>query len=210
MHQQICDWLGLPAESWPPDHYTLLGLSRGESDLQIIEKKVHERMQRVRPYQLNYPDQVTEALNRLAQAYSCLMDPSTRNAYDESIRVSPPLNAVQGRDQDNGSPDLMSPLAWLFGPWDRLAEEDSASTSALQMPEFQDWKKGVRPPLQKRNPKSSDPKFSRADSAAKESPPGQESKTFSRSAMIWRYSNGIMLVLAVLAFLMALLRQWTR
>ena len=32
MHEQICQVLGLDARCWPPDHYTLLGLKRGESE----------------------------------------------------------------------------------------------------------------------------------------------------------------------------------
>src|SRR5260370_859772 len=89
IQEQICQILGLAAEDWPPDHYTLLGLKRGESDTQVIEERVHERMQRVRPLQLTYPDQVTEAMNRLAQAFSCLTDSGARKVYDESLRRVP-------------------------------------------------------------------------------------------------------------------------
>lgn len=84
-HRLICVWLGLPPESWPPDHYALLGLTVGESDVVLIEERVHERLARLRPYQLQHPDQVTVAMNRLAQAFACLTDPESKRAYDVSL-----------------------------------------------------------------------------------------------------------------------------
>ncbi|OAI38940.1 hypothetical protein AYO40_01505 [Planctomycetaceae bacterium SCGC AG-212-D15] len=90
----ICKWLGLPSESWPPDHYTLLGLSVGEADVRKIEEHVHDRLVRLRQYQLNHPEQVTEAMNRLAQAFSCLTDPKQKKAYDAAMR--PATTAAPG------------------------------------------------------------------------------------------------------------------
>src|SRR5688500_2240961 len=81
----ICAWLGLPADAWPPDHYALLGLERGAGDAARIEQEVHERMARVRSYQLSHPESATEAMNRLAQAYACLTDPQAKAAYDREL-----------------------------------------------------------------------------------------------------------------------------
>lgn len=81
-YQQICKWLGLPSESWPPDHYCLLGLKSGEGDVALIEQHAHERLAKLRCYQLSHPEQATEAMNRLAQAFMCLSDPSSKQAYD--------------------------------------------------------------------------------------------------------------------------------
>ena len=65
-HELICSWLGLPPGSWPPDHYALLGLEVGEGDVQKIEEHVHERLMKVRQYQLSHPDQATEAMKILS------------------------------------------------------------------------------------------------------------------------------------------------
>lgn len=81
----ICGWLGIPREQWPPDHYTLLGLTVGEKDAARIERQVQKRLDEVRRYQLAHPEPATEALNRLAQAYVCLTDPQARQAYDRSL-----------------------------------------------------------------------------------------------------------------------------
>ena len=77
----LCSWLGLPAGSWPPNHYVLLGLEPGTKDATLIEASVHERMGILRRYQLTNPDLATEAMNRLAQAMICLTDETARKAY---------------------------------------------------------------------------------------------------------------------------------
>jgi hypothetical protein len=78
----ICSVLGVPVTSWPPDHYTLIGLSPDHADVSHVESRVQELSARLRPYQLAHPEEVTEALNRLAQALVCLSDPIARMAYD--------------------------------------------------------------------------------------------------------------------------------
>ena len=93
-HELICSWLGLPPDNWPPDHYRLLGLEPGESDPERIEQRVHERLEIVRRYQLIHPEQVTEAMNRLAQAFVCLTDPKAKRGYDTAL-LGP---AGQGRE----------------------------------------------------------------------------------------------------------------
>jgi hypothetical protein len=82
---RIRHWLEITSEHWPPDHYTLLGLEPGARDIPVIEQRVRERMERVRRYQLSYPEEATESMNRLAQALVCLTDPVAKKAYDESL-----------------------------------------------------------------------------------------------------------------------------
>ena len=115
-HDMICSWLGLPTDAWPPNHYRLLGLEPGESDVALIEQRVHQRLETVRRYQMTNPEQATEAMNRLAQAYVCLTDTSAKRAYDLTLPISraraapppppPPLPKAQPRD----------PLVWLYTP----------------------------------------------------------------------------------------------
>jgi hypothetical protein len=85
MHELICSCLQLPADHWPPDHYTLLGLEPGEADIRQIEHRAQERMERLRRYQLTHADQVTDGMNRLAQALVCLTDPAAKQAYDAAL-----------------------------------------------------------------------------------------------------------------------------
>jgi hypothetical protein len=148
-HELICSWLGLPPESWPPDHYALLGLSLGEGDVEKIEEHVHERLMKVRRYQLSHPDQATEAMNRLAQAFTCLTDPEAKRAYDAAL-LSPQPVAVE-EPPPVISVDEPDPLAWLFGPWNQLTtlpEPFPDPTKDFPAPSLrvQDWAKAPPPP----------------------------------------------------------------
>ena len=87
MDDFICSCLQLSADRWPPDHYTLLGLEPQETDTTQIERRVEERMEELRRYQLTHADQVTDGMNRLAQALVCLTDPVARQAYDAMLRA---------------------------------------------------------------------------------------------------------------------------
>jgi hypothetical protein len=89
MHELICSCLQLPPDRWPPDHYTLLGLEPRQADTKQIENRVQERMERLRPYQLTHAEQVTEVMNRLAQALVCLTDPAAKQAYDAMLLRRP-------------------------------------------------------------------------------------------------------------------------
>lgn len=146
-HELICSWLGLPPENWPPDHYALLGLPVGEGDVQKVEEHVHERLMKVRQYQLSHPDQATEAMNRLAQAFTCLTDPETKRAYDASL-LSPHAAFVE-EPPPVISVDEPDPLAWLFGPWNELTAEpfpDPAQEFPAPSLQVQDWSKAPPPP----------------------------------------------------------------
>jgi len=210
MHEQICQVLGLSAEAWPPDHYALLGLKRGESDKQLIEQRVHERMRQLRPYQLSYPDQATEAMNRLAQAYSCLTDPAARQAYDESLRSPELVKKVPTPRPENG--DIINPkdpLAWLFGPWDRMATPESAASPSSSQPHFRDWAASAPPP-QKRQSSVSE----RNKQGSLPSPPqlpleGTDLEA-SRTSFFWKHSGKLLLMLSLLAFLVAAWRTFAR
>lgn len=76
----LCTWLGLADKQWPPDHFALLGLPPGMSDMVQIEKTVQDRMAKLRCYQLSHPDEATEGMNRVAQAFICLMEAAARPA----------------------------------------------------------------------------------------------------------------------------------
>jgi hypothetical protein len=139
-HERISSWLGLPPGSWPPDHYTLLGLTPGEGDLKRIEQQVHERLARVRQQQLANPEPATEAMNRIAQAFVCLTDAKAKQAYDaQLLGRQPPLEALPAPEAEaelvpaaNEPPlalaveDSADPLAWLFGPWNGMAGQAPA------------------------------------------------------------------------------------
>jgi hypothetical protein len=105
-------WLGLAPGSWPPDHYTLLGLAPGRCDLATVEPRVLARMALLRPHQLLHPELVTEGMNRLAQALICLTDPAARAAYDaEHGFATAPAPAIPPQPPPVTGPEVASILA---------------------------------------------------------------------------------------------------
>src|SRR5438094_900292 len=94
-YARICGWLGMPNGEWPPDHYALLGVEKGEQDLTRLEAQVQERLRLVRSYQLSNPELATEAMNRLAEAFACLSDPAAKRHYDLQHGITVPPAAVR-------------------------------------------------------------------------------------------------------------------
>ena len=94
-HELIRVWLNLPVGSWPPDHYQLLGLKRGESDPVVIERHAQQRLDKIHCYQLAHPEPATEALNRLAQAYLCLTEPAVKQRYDIYLQNESAVSIVE-------------------------------------------------------------------------------------------------------------------
>ena len=122
-HEWICSCLQLPPDSWPPDHYTLLGLELGEVDSRQIEQRAQDRMEKLRPYQLTHTDQATEAMNRLAQALVCLTDPAARHAYDAFLlsrqvhRPAQPSAHPSSRRRRQPDPAEVSSYSRPFPRW---------------------------------------------------------------------------------------------
>lgn len=106
-YQLIYQWLELPADcSWPPEPHVLLGLQPGEANVHLIEQRVHERLEKVRRYQLLHPELATEAMNRLAGALIALSEkPGTPESPPEPTAAPAPAVA-------EAPPD---PLAAILG-----------------------------------------------------------------------------------------------
>jgi hypothetical protein len=129
-HEIICGWLGLSPDVWPPDHYRLLGLEPGADDVALIEQRVHQRLDLIRGYQMIHPEQATEAMNRLAQAFVCLTEQAMKTAYDRSLlgdRVQPasppplpvvPAAAPAAPRRTLAAAAPRDPLVWMYTPGD--------------------------------------------------------------------------------------------
>jgi hypothetical protein len=55
-------------------------LPREECDLSVIEKKVQDRIGKLRNYQISYPEEATEGMNRLAEAFITLAESCSKVA----------------------------------------------------------------------------------------------------------------------------------
>jgi hypothetical protein len=83
----LCTWLGLEKTTWPPEPRTLLGLARDEHDLAVVEKRVHDCMNKLRTYQLSYPEEATEGMNRLAEAFITLTEACSKERNGAAVEA---------------------------------------------------------------------------------------------------------------------------
>ena len=86
---------------------------RRRSRRALIEQRVQQRLESVRRYQMKHPEQATEAMNRLAQAYVCLTEPASKQAYDAALLGGVAVAVAEPVPALTPAPDA---LAWLFGP----------------------------------------------------------------------------------------------
>src|SRR5262245_16054422 len=78
-------WLEISPGARPPDHYCLLGLVRFEAAVEVIRRAARDRMRKVRPLSLKYPEDATRLLNEIATAQVCLLDPECKVEYDRTL-----------------------------------------------------------------------------------------------------------------------------
>ena len=80
-------WLSIPPEQQPPDHYTLLGIARFESDEEVIENAAVRQMAHVRTFQGGQHAALSQQiLNELSSARLCLLKDNEKQAYDQQLR----------------------------------------------------------------------------------------------------------------------------
>lgn len=80
-------WLSVPSGPRPPDHYTLLGLARFESDPKKISEASSAGLRKLRPISLKYPVETNALMNEIAAAEVCLLDAEAKAKYDERLRA---------------------------------------------------------------------------------------------------------------------------
>lgn len=79
-------WLGIPPDRRPPNHYELLGLDLGEDDAEHIRAASLQRSATVRRYCLGqHGAEATRLLGEIAAAFGCLSDPAAKDAYDRQL-----------------------------------------------------------------------------------------------------------------------------
>jgi hypothetical protein len=80
------DWLGIPEDQRPPDHYQLLRLKQFEDDSAKIQKNYKKLNEHVRKFASGqYQKESQDLLNELARAMLCLTDPERKHDYDEGL-----------------------------------------------------------------------------------------------------------------------------
>ena len=81
------EWFGVKTESVPPDHYSLLGIERFESDEKTIEKAIERRVEFLQD--IASGERTAESqrlLNEVAAARLCLSNENKKTQYDSELR----------------------------------------------------------------------------------------------------------------------------
>ena len=103
-------WLGIPAEEQPPNHYRLLGISLFESNDDVIQNGLDQRMAHVKSF-ANGPHaaESQRLLTDLSQAGVCLLRPEKKQAYDQQLRSRLLATAAAAPVQLGPAPPPASP-----------------------------------------------------------------------------------------------------
>lgn len=103
-------WLGIPPKDQPPNHYRLLGLELGESDVDVIDAAANRQMAYVQQRATGTHVALSQKLlNELSAARVCLLDPKRKAAYDAELQAATkPLPAAA----DSAKPKQPSAIEW--------------------------------------------------------------------------------------------------
>ena len=76
-------WLGIPPSEQPPNHYRLLGISRGIGDTNVISNAADRQMAFLRTFQTGQYSKLSQKLlNEIADARNCLLSLDRKAEYD--------------------------------------------------------------------------------------------------------------------------------
>lgn len=106
----LYSWLGIPPSEKPADYYRLLGLSRFESNKEVITNAAERQMRHVRTFQLGENVGHSQAvLNELAEARACLLNSASKATYDQQLHA---------QISEQNPPPIASPIpASLLPTW---------------------------------------------------------------------------------------------
>jgi hypothetical protein len=94
------EWLGIPEDQRPPNHYQLLRLVQFEDDVDKIRKYYKKLNTHVRKFASGtYSNQSQTLLNELAKAMLCLTDEELKQDYDRSLG-----RVIDDRDESGRRP----------------------------------------------------------------------------------------------------------
>jgi len=110
-------WLGIPPQGQPPDHYQLLGIAPFEPDPNVIAQAAKTRMARVNTLGGKEHGELSRRLLReIAKARNCLLSSSQRAEYDRTLRgrpaaegTTPAATIVSAAGQTGAGPRINGP-----------------------------------------------------------------------------------------------------
>ncbi|MDV6030871.1 MAG: hypothetical protein F9B45_12380 [Phycisphaera sp. RhM] len=106
------EWLEIPAERLPPNHYALLGLADFESDEALIESAAKSRSAYLHQIAAGPRRKIVqEMLGQVAIARRTLLTADSRSEYDEMLRSSAAADAQTGTSAEVANEPAVSPAS---------------------------------------------------------------------------------------------------
>ena len=120
-------WLGIPAHESPPNYYRLLGIALFESDPDVIQNAMDQRMAHLKSFATGpHVDHSQRLLNEVARAGVCLLRPVQKLSYDTALRAATGASEEDAKAQSPSPPVVPvrqeSPLSSepdFFGQFDK-------------------------------------------------------------------------------------------
>lgn len=107
-------WLGIPREEQLLDHYRLLGITRLESEAEVIRNAADMRMLYLKTFDRGKHSAESQALlNKVSRARVCLLNGETKQAYDDQLQLLlTPGNVLAEQPTSNSDQALPSIHTW--------------------------------------------------------------------------------------------------
>lgn len=103
MFDPYYEWLGIPPEEQPPNHYRLLGIQLFEAKSNVIAAAADRQMIYLKQMVLGPHAELSQTLlNQVSAARNCLLDEEKRVPYNKTLRAL--LSGKQERQSDTTSP----------------------------------------------------------------------------------------------------------
>ena len=124
-------WLAIPPDEQPPNHYRLLGLRVFESDHDVIETAVDQRMMLLRTFQSGRHSALSQKLlNEIAAAKIALLDSQKKAAIDAELKKKLAPENPAAKPLPKATPFATAPAAQgttaLRSVWTRIIRATKA------------------------------------------------------------------------------------
>jgi hypothetical protein len=131
MFDPLHQWLGIAPVDQPPDHYRLLGLSRFESNPDVIDAASDRHLAFLHGM-INGPHakEAEELANKISTVRLCLLNDTKRKAYDESLRAAEKPDPAAGWLITHGDGQHHGPFDW---PQIQLAVQQGRFSSSTHL-----------------------------------------------------------------------------
>jgi hypothetical protein len=109
-------WLGIGPEEQPANHYRLLGIRQFETNADVIDNAADRQTAHLRTLQSGQNGKLTQRLlNEVAAARICLLNPQSKAAYDQKLRIMMAGGAPAGAGSAIGRAAVQPPSASAIG-----------------------------------------------------------------------------------------------